>query len=214
MPSKIDISGQRFGRLVVVSEAPKLPRKKAGTRWHCRCDCGKKITTETGALRSGHTQSCGCYHKDQVADASSTHGMTRSPEWRAWRAMVARCTVPTNGSYPNYGGRGISVCDRWRTFENFIADMGPRPPGTTLDRYPNNNGNYEPGNCRWATRSQQDSNKRTTVMVTFEGKTKTYSEWARELGTHPSVIRRRWLDHQTLHPIRERRKTPCQSKSK
>lgn len=115
--------------------------------------------------------------------------------------MVSRCTVKTNASYPNYGGRGITVCDRWRSFDNFAADMGERPAGTTIDRI-DNDGNYEPDNCRWATRQEQDSNKSVNVRVTFEGQTLTYAEWARELGTPATLLRRRWLKHKTLHPIK------------
>lgn len=200
MPSKIDLTGMRFGRLIALREAPKAARHKAGTKWHCVCDCGAELVTETGALRSGHTKSCGCYHKDRVGEISTTHGRSWTPEWRAWRAMVSRCTVTTNSSYPWYGGRGITVCQRWRQFENFLMDMGPRPAGTTIDRI-NNDGNYEPGNCRWATREQQDSNKQATVLVTFGGETMTYSQWARKLGTAATVIRKRWLKYRTVLPI-------------
>ncbi|MBN3848670.1 hypothetical protein G3N58_17835 [Paraburkholderia sp. Ac-20342] len=98
-----------------------------------------------------------------------------------------------NSSYAYYGARGIAVCDRWKFFENFYADMGDRPVGMTLDRFPDVNGNYEPNNCRWATREEQDNNKRTNVYVTWRGKTQTYSQWARELGQDPAVLRRRYL---------------------
>lgn len=208
MAAKLNLHGQKFSRLTVVSEAAKADRPKAATRWLCRCDCGTEIVTETGALRSGHTKSCGCMHRDIVALNSVKHGLYGSPEYRAWRAMVARCTVETNGSFPNYGGRGIKVCDQWMLFENFFADMGKRPTGSSIDRI-DNNGNYEPSNCRWANREQQDNNKRTNVMVTFEGRTMTYSQWGKELRTAPSILRRRWLKFGTLHPIQRSKESYC-----
>jgi hypothetical protein len=199
MPNKIDLSGQRFGRLLVVYPLP--PKKKGGsTRWLCRCDCGNESTPGTAQLRRGRANSCGCLQKERVRIANTTHGKTNSPEYRAWIAMWSRCTVKSNASFINYGQRGISVCDRWKDFSMFLTDMGTKPTGMTIERN-DNNGNYEPGNCRWATREDQDSNKRTTVLVTFNGKTMTYSQWARELDANPATIRERWLKFGTLNPI-------------
>lgn len=200
MPAKLDLTGTRFGRLVALREAQKGAGNKAPTRWECSCDCGAEVVASTSMLRSGHTKSCGCLQRDKVSNRNTRHGQAMSPTWRAWRAMVARCTVRTNAAFPNYGGRGITVCPRWREFENFLADMGERPPGTTIDRL-DNDGGYEPGNCRWATREQQDGNKRTTVRITFQGRTMTLAQWAKELGTAGTVLRKRWDKYQTLLPI-------------
>jgi|ERR1017187_1850017 hypothetical protein len=112
-----------------------------------------------------------------------SHGATRvvTPEYRVWGSMMQRCTNPKRENYQRYGGKGIAVCDRWRTFANFLADMGPRPAGTTLDRYPDHDGPYAPGNCRWATREQQDNNKSSAIMVTYNGITKCLGQWIRDL---------------------------------
>ncbi len=200
MPAKLNLVGQQFGRLIVVCQAIRTANVKSPIKWRCRCECGKEIETETGALRSGHTKSCGCLQRDIVAQRCAIHGQLGTPEYRAWRAMMGRCSIKSNASYSNYGGRGIKVCDRWLEFDNFRSDMGDRPLGTTLDRI-DTNGNYEPINCRWATKEQQDSNKRTSVHITFEGRTMTISQWGRELSTDPSVLRMRWKKFGTLHPI-------------
>lgn len=199
MSNKIDLSGQRFGRLVALTPMP--PKKKGGsTRWLCRCDCGNESTPATAQLRRNRAKSCGCLQIESVRSSNTTHGQYKSPEYRAWVALVSRCTIRTNGSFPNYGGRGISVCERWSDFSAFLQDMGQRPKGTTIDRI-DNNGNYEPSNCRWATKEEQESNKRTTVLVTFNGKTMTYSQWGRELNTDPGILRQRWLKFGTLNRI-------------
>ena len=199
MPNKIDLSGQRFGRLVAMHAMP--PKKKGGsTRWLCRCDCGNESTPGTAQLRRGRAKSCGCFQAEAARSANATHGQIKSSEYRAWCAMRSRCNTKSNISFKNYGGRGISVCKRWGDFLCFLSDMGPRPKGTTIDRI-DNNGNYEPSNCRWATKEVQDSNKRTTVLVTFNGKTMTYSQWGRELNTDPGTLRQRWIKFGTLNRI-------------
>ena len=106
-----------------------------------------------------------------------SHGLTSSPAYKSWEQMIQRCLNPANPSYPRYGGRGITVCQEWRTFEGFLADMGDRPTGTTIDRWPNNNGNYEPGNCRWADAKAQANNRRSSTLVTAFGESKTLAEW-------------------------------------
>lgn len=123
--------------------------------------------------------------------APPKHGLTHTPEYEAWAAMHARCGNPRCKSYKDYGGRGIRVCERWKSFEAFIADMGRRPDGCSLDRFPDNNGNYEPGNCRWATSRQQGNNKRNNVWLTLNGQTKTFMEWAREYGIPRGKLRKR-----------------------
>ena len=165
MVRAVDLTGQKFGRLTVV----RLSGRKASNRfWHCVCECGNRTETDGGKLKNGETKSCGCFRREFTTERNkrwAKHGQTVNgkftPEYESWRAMHHRCRDKNHRDYPYWGGRGITVCERWSDFNNFLADMGSRPPGTSLDRYPNNNGNYEPGNCRWATASQQRQNQRT-----------------------------------------------------
>jgi hypothetical protein len=168
MPSGhvIDIVGQRFGRLVVLSYAGK--DKYNGAIWLCRCDCGIAKSIARRQLQSGDTVSCGCYHREKVAEigrlSKTTHGMSRSPTHVVWTHIISRCTNPKNRAWKNYGGRGIAVCDRWRnSFEAFIADMGEKPSGMTIERVDNDRG-YEPENCVWLKPSLQNRNRRTTKL--------------------------------------------------
>jgi hypothetical protein len=161
-----DLSGQRFGRLVALVPAYRKPVR--GWYWHCRCDCGSEKIIHGPNLTNGDTRSCGCLKKEAQKRPRPGHGRrhghsprgTRTPTYESWAAMIKRCTNPKIKYFKYYGGRGIRVCERWRSFENFLADMGERPEGTTIDRYPDKNGNYEPGNCRWATSKEQGRNKR------------------------------------------------------
>lgn len=149
MPAFIDISNQRFGRLYTIEFLPKQ-------KWLCSCDCGKRVKVLGHSLTSGHTTSCGCLIRERINKID--------PIYNRWRAIISRCTNPNSTNFRYYGKRGIKVCDRWRTFENFradiIAQIGPLQDNKlTLDRI-NNNGNYEPGNIRWATHSEQMRNRR------------------------------------------------------
>jgi hypothetical protein len=154
-----DLIGKRFSRLKVIGIAPRKGLKR---RWLCRCDCGKTSIAFTSDLIGGYHKSCGCLQKEITGRRSRTHALSKSVEYQTWCGMKARCQ-PEYIKYKDYGGRGISVCARWEdSFENFLADMGPRPSGKySIDRI-NNDGNYEPGNCRWATDAQQRANKRSS----------------------------------------------------
>lgn len=163
MSRGVDVSGARFGRLVAVEFAGHIGRHRARA-WLCKCDCGNTKAIAVSALRAGRTRSCGCGEIANQRSASVQHGHCRgtyrSPTHYSWGAMVSRCTNPRDVNYHRYGGRGITICKRWLdSFENFLEDMGERPPGKTLDRYPNNDGNYERGNCRWATPKEQAANR-------------------------------------------------------
>lgn len=156
----VDRKGARYGRLIVVALEPE-GRGPAGQRmWRCVCHCGNEIVVSGGALHSGNTKSCGCLHAD-VAAAGSKHGMYGSAEYRAWAAAKQRCHNPKDRRYADYGGRGITMCDEWRDdFAAFLKYIGPRPPGHSLDRFPDNDAGYAPGNVRWATSSEQQNNRR------------------------------------------------------
>lgn len=153
-------NGQRFGRLVVIGPAPQIDKN---SRWQCRCDCGGMIACRPSHLKNGNIQSCGCLALEKQRERLTTHGRSLSPLYARWIGMLTRCLYPATRGYRHYGGRGITVCERWRTFENFLADMGEPPgPGYSLDRI-NVNGNYEPGNVRWATAKEQAANSRRSI---------------------------------------------------
>ena len=170
----------RFGKLTVLGDAGRNRHNKP--LWNVRCDCGKQAVKIASMVRNGYTRSCGCM---KSAGNSRTHGRRRrngkqSREYTAWCNMKARCDNDSNIGFHNYGGRGITYCERWCKFEHFFADMGECPEGLTLERN-DVNGNYEPNNCRWATRKEQGANKRVNRRVTFGGETLTVSQWAERL---------------------------------
>ena len=152
----MDLRGQRFGRLLVQSLYP-IREKRA--IWECICDCGNIAIVKAGNLRRKGTQSCGCFRREKMAAAKLTHGLTRTPIYLTWVSMIQRCDNSKATGFQYYGGRGIRVCERWYLFENFYADMAPRPKGKTLDRV-DPNGHYEPSNCRWATSMEQAATRR------------------------------------------------------
>ena len=185
MRKRVDMTGQKFGRLTVISRAENC--KKGQTMWNCVCDCGEKTTTDRQELRRGRTTSCGCLGKERRREANLTHGKCGISTYRVWAAMKNRCTNPNNHSYRDYGGRGITVCERWDKFENFLADMGERTKDLSLDRI-DNDGNYTPENCRWATASQQQRNTRSNRMIKYGGREQCIADWAIELGVNYGTL--------------------------
>lgn len=182
-----DLVGRKFGKLTVIRRAPNRGRR---TRWICQCSCGspeKEIGTDF--LIGGRTVSCGCHRAEAIGNRRRRHGATATRDYRIWHNMRRRCQDPDNPAYPHYGGRGITVAPEFETYEGFIAHMGPSN-GLTLDRI-DNNGSYVPGNVRWADRKTQARNKRTSYLITFEGKTQTLAAWAEELGINPASLRER-----------------------
>ncbi len=187
MPKILDLAGQRFGRLTVLHRAGRTPHKK--TLWLCRCDCGAEIVAVTGQLKSGHTQSCGCLQKEKAAASNTTHGASRSPEYRAWVGMRQRCTNPSFQDWHHYGGRGIQC--HFTTFEQFLADIDRRPsPRHSVDRI-DNDGHYEPGNVRWVTQKEQTRNQRSNLLITYNGRTQCLADWAAELNMRRQTLQYR-----------------------
>ena len=161
---RVDVTGQRFGRLLVLA----MTRIGDFAGCSCLCDCGTEKAIAWRAIKGGDVKSCGCFASERIAAQNLTHGDCvggPSAEWIVWRSMHQRCSDPGHKSYKDYGGRGIRVCERWQSFANFLADMGRRPAlAHSIDRYPNNDGNYEPSNCRWATASEQARNRRPRAV--------------------------------------------------
>lgn len=185
MPALNDLTGRTFGRLSVLGRAESAAAK---VRWRCRCECGQETAAVGSDLLSGHTKSCGCWRTERNQHSSLSHGLRSSPTYSTWTAMKTRCTNPKSKSFPDYGGRGVKVCERWNDFAAFLADMGERPAGTTLDRWPNVNGDYEPGNCRWATKQDQQRNTTANVLISHDGETLTQAEWAQRKGIKQSTL--------------------------
>lgn len=181
----IDMTGRRSGRLVVIEQAGRY-RDLGEATWRCMCDCGTETVTTGSALRRGAASSCGCRQREVTAELNKTHGdrvgRRVTPEYRAWANLHGRCTNAAAKGYHNYGGRGISVCGRWSKFAAFLEDMGRKPtPSHSIERI-DNDGNYEPGNCRWAVRRDQIINRRVSLVVVFRGKPMTLTEAIREAG--------------------------------
>lgn len=200
-----EMVGRKFGKLTVIDKGRTT--SAGNILWLCECECGNTTHRSKSSLRANPNLSCGCYHKHNHGIVK--HGMARTPTHGVWDAMKQRCLNPNNIAFANYGGRGISVCDRWKTFSNFHDDMGEKPPGMELDRI-DVNGNYEPGNCRWATKKENNRNKRRTYMVTYEGRVMPLVECAEIVGMCRAVLRGRldsgWDLHKAITtPVQKKR---------
>lgn len=204
-----DIVGMTFNYWTVLERHGKRGQKAT---WKCICKCGKIKVIAGQSIRSGESKSCGC-RPHHTTGHRHTINYSATPTYRSWQSMVSRCTQPSSPAFTYYNKRGIKICKQWRTFANFFADMGERPDGTTLDRYPNNGGNYEPGNCRWATQREQANNKITNLSFTFDGKQFTLAELARHTGASKEKLRSRLCRSKLPWTVEGAVKTPVLPKT-
>jgi hypothetical protein len=200
----IDRMGDVYGKLTVISKSEHRT-KNGNVHWLCQCECGGTAVVDGRNLAVGQSTSCGCKKVEMGVFLNTTHGMTYTVEYETWNRIKARCTNPNNPDYPSYGCRGIKVCERWfDSFERFYFDMGPRPEGMSIDRI-DNDGNYEPNNCRWATAVEQAGNKRNNLNLTHNGITHCAAEWSRKLGGNKMLVANRiargWSVEQTLKEV-------------
>jgi len=194
-----DLSNKKFGRLTAI--------RRHNRKWICQCDCGRLSEVLQYNLHSGHTKSCGCL---KLESKSITHGKRNSKVYRVWSSMKTRCVNKSCRSFPNYGGRGIVMDERWESFENFLCDMGEPQDGFELDRI-NNNGPYSKSNCRWADKKTQANNRRSNRLLKLGDNERTISQWSDEIGFSSSTIRERlqrgWSVEKTLNtPVRKQRR--------
>lgn len=213
MGNRRELTGQRFGRLLVLYGTNK--RQKRGVVWHCRCDCGNEVDIRGDSLTSGNTRSCGCLQRERAAEANTKHGMAQQgsphPVYDIWYTMLRRCENPNNSAYKYYGGRGIAVCEEWHDVQVFIdwALANGWKRGLTIDRI-DNDGNYEPSNCRWATPKEQARNRRSNHLIAFNGKTQCLTDWAEETGVKWQTLVSRidtlhWpIERALTEPVNER----------
>lgn len=193
MGSFIDLAGQKFGYLTVVEKTNK--RSSTGSvMWLCLCVCGKHHEVRSTSLKDGTTKSCGCYFLDVAKHkglAKKTHGMTGSRVYASWTNMKDRCLNKNNKKYKDYGGRGITICDRWKnSFENFFEDMGDRPKGYSIERM-DVNGNYEPSNCKWANAKEQQNNRRNNLIIEYNFQRYTLQQLCDLLGKNSDKVGQR-----------------------
>lgn len=197
-----DLTNLRFGRLLATEYAGS---GKAGALWECICDCGAKTIVQNCNLKSGHTKSCGCLAREITSLSNRTHGYTiggQTPEYKIWVGIIKRCTNPNTKRWHRYGGRGITICERWRSFENFLTDMGTRPSNKhSIDRI-NNDGNYEPSNCRWATAKEQGANTSVNRWITINDQKLTATQWTEKMGLNNNTfytrLSRGWSEERAL----------------
>lgn len=200
-------TGQTYGRLTAIRP---VGRKGHNLYWLFRCKCGTETEATASNVASKKTLSCGCLRRETKSNLR--HGMSHTPTHNTWRSMIQRCSDPGKDNYKHYGARGIVVCDRWQVFENFLADMGGRPEGTTIDRI-DNDGDYEPGNCRWATQTTQVRNQSGTSMVLYCGEQIPLAEAAEKVGlsyalVHTRIHRLGWSVDRALNTKSRRRIPP------
>jgi hypothetical protein len=204
-------AGQRYGRLVAIDFVDRNRRREA--RWRFRCDCGQEYFAQAGDVRFGGTKSCGCLRFEQAAAmgrASATHGMHGTSGYKSWESIYQRCNNHKSKHFPRYGGRGIKVCERWKSFENFYADMGPRPSKKHSIERDDNDGDYEPTNCRWATPKEQARNRRDNRLISIDGSEITMAEAAERFGINYHALFQRldrgWTVERALAKGEGRRK--------
>lgn len=179
--------GDAFGRWTVVG--PSDARAASHDKYvRVVCTCGKEKGVLVTGLRSGRSNSCGCLNREVLRTRSQTHGMSTDPIYAVWNSMLGRCYREGDSNFKNYGARGIKVCERWHTFENFLADMGERPTEKHSIERKDNDGDYEPGNCKWATKKEQARNTRRTRLFSFQGRSLTTAEWAAEVGIKEATL--------------------------
>ncbi len=195
MKTPRDLTGQKFGRLTFLRQAPdKIKPSGAHSKmWECKCDCGNIKIISRSSLVSGDTVSCGCYHKEHAHDYGKKHGLTNTKLYTKWSGIVQRCTNPNAIHYDMYGGRGITICDEWRndfySFYSWSIENGYKD-GLTIDRIDNNKG-YYPENCRWTDLETQANNTRRNHYITYNNETKTLTQWARLLNVNVETLRYR-----------------------
>lgn len=190
----INLIGRRYGRLVVTEYVDTTKRRKC--RWLCKCDCAAIKIVQGSNLNSGHTQTCGCSWREAKIKRNTTHGQSHTPTYRTWAGVIKRCSNPRDKSWSNYGGRGIKVCERWNKFENFLADMGERPAGHSIDRI-DADGHYESSNCKWSTAKEQSRNRRDRKRYIYNGESLLLAEWSERTGISISSLWSR-LKYMTL----------------
>lgn len=183
---KLDLTGTSFGRLTALF-IDHDHREKTKVKWVCLCSCGNRVSVRSDHLRRGQVASCGCIRIEKIVAVNKTHGMTKTRSYRIWRHIHSRCFNKNVPSFRDYGGRGISVCERWKSFSNFLADMGEAPDGMSIDRI-NNDLGYSPENCRWANDLTQKNNRRTNRYIEHNGVKKSAADWARETGVPAKAI--------------------------
>ena len=209
----IDLTGRTFGRLTVIERAElALGERPRFARWRCRCECGAATVVRAAELRGGSTRSCGCLMRDVCSAKARTHGESKcAPEYKSWSSIKARCYRSNHVYFKHYGGRGILMCDRWRdSYEAFLEDMGRKPsPKHSVDRI-DNDGNYEPGNCKWSTMKEQSRNTRHNSLLTIKGRTMSAIEWAEEVGINYNTLQRRvragWPHDEAVYAPTDRRR--------
>lgn len=202
----IDLKGRKYGRLTVIKKAEKRGREQT---WLCECDCGNSCVVRGANLRNGHTKSCGCYNKERIIETQTIHGMRNTRLYNIWNHMRQRCLNPNHKRYADYGGRGITICEEWRNdFQAFYdwAMKNGYQDNLTIDRE-DNDGNYEPSNCRWSNDKEQSNNRRNNHYVSCKGMELTIAQWSEKTGINQTTIQARldkgWTPERALEIDRE-----------